>query len=52
MIDMQQIILNEGAGLFFGYPKTNMVSSTSITGAEILPADYYWLTKDIRPAKS
>jgi len=51
IIKMEQILMNDAAGLFFGYPKTNMVSSVAITGAEILPADYYWLTKDIKPAK-
>ncbi len=50
MIQMQQILLDDGAVLVFGYPKTNMVSSTRVTGARILPADYYWITKDIRPA--
>ena len=51
MISMQQILLNDAAGLFFGYPKTNMVSNTSIQDANIKPADYYWLTKDIKPAR-
>ena len=50
IIEMQQILLDDGATLVFGYPKTNMVSSTRVTGARILPADYYWITKDIRPA--
>lgn len=51
MIDMQQILLNDGAALFFGYPKTNMVSRVNIQDANIYPADYYWLTKDVKPAK-
>ena len=51
MIRMQQILLDDGAALIFGYPKTNMVSSTRVTGARILPADYYWITKDIKPAE-
>ena len=50
MIRMQQILLDDGAALFFAYPKTNMVSRTTVQGAKILPADYYWLTKEIRPA--
>ena len=50
MISMQQILMNDGAALFFAYPKTNMVSSKSVQGAKILPADYYWLTKEIKPA--
>lgn len=51
VIKMQQIVLDDAAALVFGYPKTNMVSSTSITGANIKPCDYYWITKDIAPAK-
>lgn len=51
IIDMQKILLDDAATLVFGYPKTNMVSSTRVTGARILPADYYWITKDIKPAK-
>lgn len=46
---MQQILLDDGAALIFGYPKTNMVSSTAITGAESTAADYYWIHKGIRP---
>ena len=51
MIDIQQIIMNDGAGLFFGYPETNIISSTKITGATMYPSDYYWVTNKIRPAK-
>jgi len=50
MIDMQQILLNDAAGLFLGYPETNIVSSTKITGAIMHPADYYWITNKIKPA--
>jgi len=51
MIDMQQILLNDAAALFLGYPETNIISSTKITGAIMHPADYYWLTNAIKPAK-
>ena len=51
MIDIQQIIMNDGAGLFLGYPETNIISSTKITGATMYPSDYYWVTNKIRPAK-
>ena len=51
MIDMQQILLNDAAALFLGYPETNIISSTKITGAIMHPADYYWLTSAIKPAK-
>ena len=49
MIEMQQILLDDGVALFFGYPKTNMVSKAGVANANIYPADYYWLTKDIAP---
>lgn len=51
MIDIQQIIMNDGAAIFFGYPETNIVSFTSITGATMYPSDYYWVTNKIKPAK-
>ena len=51
MIDMQQILLNDAAALFLGYPETNIISSTKIMGAIMHPADYYWLTSAIKPAK-
>ena len=49
MIQMQQILLDDGAALFFGYPKTNMVAKAGLANANIFPADYYWLTKDVCP---
>ena len=51
IIEIQQIYLNDAAGLFLGYPYTNIVSSKKITNAIMHPADYYWITKDIKPAK-
>lgn len=51
VIEMQQILLDDAATLVFGHPQTNMISNTSVADAEILPCDYYWLTKDIKPAK-
>lgn len=51
VIDMQKIILDDAATIIFGYPQTNMISNTSIANAEILPCDYYWLTKEIKPAQ-
>ena len=51
MIEMQQILLNAAAALFLGYPETNIISSTKITGATMYPSDYYWITNKIRPAK-
>ncbi|MDO4920527.1 MAG: ABC transporter substrate-binding protein [Phascolarctobacterium sp.] len=51
IIAMQKVILNDAASLVFGHPQTNMVSSKVVADAEILPCDYYWLTKDIKPAQ-
>ena len=51
IIEMQKIILNDGAILVYGHPETNMVSNKTIKEAEMLPCDFYWLTKDIKPAK-
>ena len=51
MIEMQQILLNDAAALFLGYPETNIISSTKITGATMYPSDYYWITNKIKPAK-
>lgn len=51
VIDMQKIILDDVATIIFGYPQTNMISNTSVANAKILPCDYYWLTKEIKPAR-
>lgn len=50
VIKMQQILLDDAATIIFGHPETNMVSSKAVANAEILPCDYYWLTKEIKPA--
>ena len=51
IIDLQQILLNDGASIFFGYPQTNIISSKRIDGVKMYPSDYYWITNLIRPAK-
>lgn len=50
IIEIQQIMLDDGAALFLGYPQTNIVSSKALSGVRMLPSDYYWITPDIRPA--
>ena len=50
VIEMQKIILEDAGTVIFGYPQTNMVSNLTVKNAEIKPCDYYWLTKDVRPA--
>ncbi|MCD7867537.1 MAG: ABC transporter substrate-binding protein [Clostridiales bacterium] len=49
--EMQQILIDDAAVLVHGYYNSSMASSTSITGAEIATADYYWITTDIQPAE-
>ena len=51
IMEMEQILLDDGASLFLGYPQTNIVSSKKLTGVEMYPSDYYWITNKIRPAK-
>ena len=52
MIQAQQILLDDGAALFLGYPQTNIVSSKSLEGVKMYPSDYYWITNLIKPAKA
>ena len=51
IIELQQILLDDGASLFFGYPQTNIINAKYVDGVKMLPSDYYWITKLIRPAK-
>jgi peptide/nickel transport system substrate-binding protein len=50
IIEIQQIIMNDGAGLFLGYPQTNIIASKKLDGVVMYPSDYYWLTNLIRPS--
>jgi len=51
MIEAQQILLDDGASLFLGYPKTNIIFNNKLAGVKMYPADYYWITELIKPAK-
>lgn len=51
IIQMEKIMMNDAGTVILGYPKTNLVSSKNIANANIYPCDYYWVTKDITPAK-
>lgn len=51
MIQAQQILLNDGAALFLGYPQTNIISSKGLADVHMYPSDYYWITNLIKPAK-
>lgn len=51
IIEVQQLIMNDAASIFFAYPETNIVfNKKMVQGVKMVPSDYYWLTKDIRPA--
>lgn len=51
VIDMQKIVMKDSGALIFGYPQTNMVSNKTVKNANIMPCDYYWITKEIAPAQ-
>lgn len=51
IFQMEKILQDDTAILIFGYPQTNMISSTKLKNADIKPCDYYWITKDITPAE-
>ena len=46
-IQIQQLLMNDGAALFLGYPKTNIVTGSYLKGAVMFPSDYYWITNKI-----
>lgn len=50
VIEMEKIMMNDAGTIILGYPKTNMISSKRILNANVYPCDYYWITKDIKPA--
>ena len=51
VIDMQKILMDDTATIVFGHPQTNIVSRKNLDNAEIQACDYYWITKDWKPAK-
>lgn len=48
IIQIQQLIMDDAATIFLGYETTYLFSSTDVTGDEIYPMDYYWLTTNLR----
>ena len=46
-IQIQQLLMNDGAALFFGYPKTNIVNAKYLNNVVMYPSDYYWITNKI-----
>lgn len=51
IIQIQQLIMNDAATVFFGYETTYLFSYKRLTGAKLYPMDYYWLTKDVALAE-
>ena len=51
IMQIQQLIMDDAATVFFGYETTYLFSSNSVTGVKMYPMDYYWLTKDISLAE-
>lgn len=47
IIEIQQLLLDDGAALFLGYPMTNIIAKKSLKGVVMFPSDYYWLTDKI-----
>lgn len=52
IIDMQQILIDDAATLVHGYYNSTFASRTdAVSGADITPMDYYWITTEICPAE-
>ena len=51
IIQIQQHIMDDAATVFFGYETTYLFSNTRVTGLNMYPMDYYWLTKDLKLAE-
>ncbi len=51
IIQLQQILIDDAATLVHGYYNSTFASRASVvSGADIAPIDYYWITTKIRPA--
>lgn len=46
-IQIQQLIMDDAATVFFGHETTYLFYNKDMTGVEIYPMDYYWLTADM-----
>jgi len=46
-IEIQQLIMDDAATVFFGYETTFLFYDNSVTGIALYPNDYYWLTTDV-----
>jgi peptide/nickel transport system substrate-binding protein len=43
----QQSLIDNPGHIFYAYPNTNIVYNKKILNVEMLPADFYWVTKNI-----
>ena len=51
IVEMQQILIDDAATLVHGYYNSTFASrADTVSGADITPMDYYWITTDIKPA--
>jgi peptide/nickel transport system substrate-binding protein len=48
---LQQILLDDAMPVVYGYYNYNLCSTDAITGAYCPTSDFYWVTKDIKPAE-
>ena len=49
---MQQILIDDAATLVHGYYNSTFASrADAVSGADITPIDYYWITTKIQPAE-
>lgn len=44
IIEIQQLIMDDCATIFFGYETAYLISSTKLKNVVMYPMDYYWLT--------
>lgn len=51
VMQIEQLIMDDAATVFFGYETTYLFSNKRVTGVHMYPMDYYWLTKDIALAE-
>lgn len=51
IINAQQILLDENATIFLGYPKINMIGKSYLKGVHTSPSEYYVITKDLKKNK-
>ena len=48
---LQKILLDDAAAIVDGYYTASMAFSKNVTGVEMYPVDFYWVTSKIAPAK-